>query len=93
MKTETQIAKDNIGNFLSTKKDNLVRTYCNEHKQTCQRDVIWLKDFMMGLEIANDQVPESNYKFWDYMKHLRIRHYNRDTDLRKAVKIYDEAGI
>lgn len=46
----------------------------------------WLKEFTSRLEIANDQVPEENYKFWDYMKQLRIKSQQRIEALTALAK-------
>ena len=45
----------------------------------------WLKEFIYKLEIANDQVPDENYKFWDYMKMIRIKYGQRIEKLSQNV--------
>lgn len=69
------------------------RRRCEEHLASCKREEVFLIEFTKSLEIANDQVPEENYKFWDYMKQLRTRYCFRLKDLNKAIQTYEDGGV
>ena len=77
MKTETQITQNNIGNYLSSKKDNLVYVYCKEHKASCQRFL----EFLEGFEYDGESKSRLSYLL------------GKMVDLKQAIKLYDEVEI
>ena len=82
MTNETQITQNNIGNYLSSKKDNLVYAYCKEHKASCQR-------FLEFLE--SDEMLDAKHS-GNYNSELEVME-EKIQDLKQTIKLYDEAGI
>lgn len=79
IKTETQIAEDNIGKFdLVESKIIKVRilSTMNSHKASCQR-------FLEFLENTE----------WSWSEESESAFIDKLTDLKNAIKKYDEAGI
>jgi len=77
MKTEQEIAKENIGSWKTT-ENLLSHGICRTHAQTCQR---WL-EFLEFIAYCP--------KGADCCKKIAVKQV---TDLKKAIKIYKEAGI
>ena len=83
MKTETQIAKENIELIEITSGEELVysRGRAEEHFQSCQRFLEFLK---------------KQDKFYGSDNKLIGLHFNFEQmikDLQNAIKIYEDAGI
>ena len=54
-------------------------------RQSAQKEFEgWLEYLSLRLERANDEVPEANYKFWDYMKRIRENIQAEFTKLKSA---------
>ena len=92
MKTETQIAEDNVRN--NDNKDlplnvrMMKNVQCKEHKATCQRWLEFLENDDDGLEYYYEKFnfPEDNVSLKRIIE-------NKITDLKQAIKLYNEAGI
>jgi len=91
MKTETQIAKENIEKLKRIKsitlKDDLLDTIsknihiseCQEHKKSCERWLKWLKRYRLGAEEP-------------YLAR-KIALEEKIQDLKQAIKLYEQEGI
>ena len=84
MKTETEIAKDNVRSLKDTEGSSnilttILRTEMKSHLQSCQRFLWYL------------QAPMSNFMNLNG-KCFRIMN-NKIKDLQNAIKIYEDAGI
>jgi hypothetical protein len=82
MKTEHEIAKENIKNWKRGSKWISSPARCNEHKQTCQR---WL-EFLEKLKwtIGNKGINDENSQD-------KVR--KKITDLKQTIKEYEDNGI
>jgi len=86
MKTETQIAQENIEDVRRVLKQLLstselhYKGLCFFHKASCQRFLEFLTDTMI---INIDMCPKDNE---EYIK-------NKITDLKQAIKLYEDDGI
>ena len=85
MKTETQIAQENIQELIRTSKyEDLQATVlywkgiCYFHRETCERFLKFLEEH-----------EKNDYRGCGFV--FRIR--EKTTDLQQAIKLYDEAGI
>jgi len=95
MKTEIQIAKENIEKLKRIKsitlKDDLLDTIsknihiseCQEHKQTCQRFLKWLENFY-----RNCKKEETIFEIHD-KKDIE----EKIQDLKTAIKLYEQEEI
>ena len=83
MKTETQIAEIYIEDLKKYKKPevrwHIVNRTCHEHKSSCER----------FLEFLKDKENCSNQSCSYCLREIR----EKITDLRQAIKLYNEAGI
>ena len=82
MKTEKEIAKENIEEFNNLKRefDSDDSTFCRIHKQTCQRWLEFLKE-AYGEDSFNVE-EEFDTVIW-----------NKIIDLKQAIKLYGDNGI
>ena len=85
MKTEHEIAKENIGVYNKVRDLELSISHskwviCNSHKQTCQRFL----DFL-NLEIENTYDIKNQF--------FKVDLDRKITDLKNAIKEYDDNGI
>lgn len=89
MKTETQIAQENVKNLTAIYGDKRDMGNCQSHKATCQRFLDFLEElqrykfkcgFMESSELCD--VFEDNELIKDKI-----------TDLKQAIKCYEDAGI
>jgi len=87
MKTETKISEENIFYWSSNPSSDVVNKHikvslkvkCQEHKASCQRFLEFLKEtFSEELDLEQE---------FDTIIH------KKQTDLKNAIKKYDEAGI
>jgi len=81
MKTETQIAERNVEaeKVLTMEKyKDLMRKHSREHKATCQRFLEFLEYCINELVIPKNIIKPFQVKI---------------TDLKQAIKLYDEVGI
>ena len=97
MRIETEIARENI-KFYNKEIARLVkgnlRFTLKAHKQTCQRFLEFLLDVDAYLGKYLLKYPSSEEKFWD--KEINIPDENIEekiTDLKQAIKLYEEDGI
>ncbi len=88
MKTETKIAEENIRIILEIKdidwvEDSLkiLRKLSKEHKASCQRFLEFLEDLI--------EWADKNNMANDFYQDLTLK----ITDLKNAIKKYDEVGI
>lgn len=104
MKTETQVAKENVETFKNPFPDGIegnpwtekircgvkgdIRETIESHKQTCQRDVPKLKELNHLLDCCT-----SKKAYQDYLDKARELVDKDLEDKEQAIKIYDEAGI
>lgn len=79
MKTETQIAEENIRFMKFEKNEKIYRIVCFELKRTCQRFLEFLRK-MKGRQQK-------------WLTYQLIPLSNKMIDLENAIKKYDEAGI
>ncbi len=79
MKTETQIAEENIELFKYCEmgEAKYYRMILNEHKASCQRFLEFL-EYMVQIKMG---------------KRILGKFKEKITDLKNAIKKYDEAGI
>ena len=88
MKTETQIAEIYIEDLKKYKKPevrwHIVNRTCHEHKSSCERFLEFLVKF-----IFHDFYPQGN----GMNRAKDIDFHNKITDLKQAIKLYNEAGI
>ncbi len=80
MKSETQIAQKNIRIYISSKKTPLLFEWIFSHKATCQRFLEFLEELWKRGEDFLDEPEYSDVK-------------NKITDLKQAIKSYEDAGI
>ncbi len=92
MKTETQIAKENIKlhrnatlKFLPT--DKIWFGKCKSHKESCQRFLKFLDNYNFNELI----VGKKNTKILDSIQGKVFK--EKIQDLKQAIKLYKEAGI
>ena len=79
MKTETQIAEENIKVWKERIDKRTMEMACREHKASCQRFLEFLEEtFGKDLDIEEE---------FDTIIHKKIQ------DLKQAIKLYNEAGI
>ena len=84
MKTETKIAEENIKKWISW--DSPHTTFiCETHKVSCQRFLEFLENWNNNVIVCE----ECNKRNID--KQLEMK--QKITDLKNAIKKYDEAGI
>lgn len=100
MKTETQIAEENIKNLEWTRREQDTRGYiwkegksidknsmfwiCEEQKASCQR---FLEFFLDLKAVEGTTFNEKEKRIFEQLTSQKI------TDLKNAKKKYDEAGI
>jgi len=82
MKTETEIAKENIRR-IQDEFDNEMTARCQEHKQACQRWLDFLERIIKYIEILKP--------IQDSIAYEQI--HNKTQDLKTAIKLYEENGI
>ena len=82
MKTETEIAKENVRDYQRVKKEDLEISplhylgLCNFHKATCQRFLEFLEEHKYRDDDWNEKAIQ-----------------NKITDLKNTIKLYEDAGI
>ena len=95
MKTETKIAKFNIKTWKREDMDTFIRVYyyaCEQHKASCERFLEFLEELKREIE-SEDMVGSGNMeKYCEEFESFKI-HLNKITDLKQAIKLYNEAGI
>ncbi len=89
MKTETQIAKGHILIWKGTKKESeiaheSVKYSLRQHKATCQRFLEFLEEEMKRGETINE-LSEAYISTGELEEKI--------TDLKQAIKLYEDAGI
>ena len=84
MKTETQIAKENIRELIKEKIYKMEH-YCISHKASCQRFL----EFMECLKTDS----EFNYESCSYCNINDEDIKDKITDLKQAIKLYEDNGI
>lgn len=83
MKTETQIAIKNLSKDIKS----FWGWVCLEHKATCQRFLDFLKLHNEGLKVVYEKIKGlGEFNQWQNME-------NKITDLKQAIKLYEDAGI
>ncbi len=94
MKTETELAKENIKLYRENQdKPNQtlmfgeVREICKTHKQTCQRFLEFLGE--LGLSIVVQELINPNKIDKVTFKFIK----GKIQDLKTAIKIYEKEGI
>ena len=93
MNKETQIAKENVDNYQRVKKENLevaslhYLALSSFHKATCQGWLEFLEELfkMLPFSVTNEELKQTG-TFYDVSE-------KKITDLKQAIKIYDENGI
>ena len=81
MKTETQIAQENVKYITSEVKFQWRKECCKEHKSSCER---WL-EFLKELE---------SHKVSEHRKYQSVCEFCiKITDLKQTIKLYSENGI
>ena len=95
MKTETEIAKDNIetlrrirslklgDDLLDAMSEKIYVGECKEHKTTCQRWLKWLEEL---LEIIS-------YRYNFYTNKAQKNTEEKIQDLKQVIKLYEENEI
>ena len=82
MKSETQIAEENVRNFLKI-VDSSFKVIPQTHLASCKR-------FLEFLDIEEDMYLSLDFKMIDIdMKHWEKRLVEKIKDLKKAIKIYE----
>lgn len=90
MKTELEIAQENVGDYQRVKKEDLEVSplhylgLCNFHKATCQRFLEFLEEEMKRWETINE-LSEAYISTGELEEKI--------TDLKQAIKLYEDAGI
>jgi len=87
MKTETQIAQENVKEL--KKWGSRPDTYlpCNQHKATCQRFLEFLEPY---LDLMHYNFERTKSLGDANAKGIMI---NKFEDLKQAIKLYEDAGI
>ena len=85
MKTETEIAKENVERYegaLEKKEEDITWAYCIEHLASCQRFLDWINQLKFD-------------KVWDvcWCQEDGINVLKKITDLQNAILIYEKEGI
>lgn len=92
MKSETQIAQENIYELIRTSKDKDLEAtplywegICIFHKETCQRFLEFLEEHEVdvGLGRGDETTVSVSPEYYVY----------KITDLKQAIKLYSENGI
>ena len=81
MKTETEIAKENVRRNLSNDRedDEFTMNWLKQNKQSCERNIT----FMNKLERINKEVDEKTARLvYDFLN-----------DNKGAIKVYEDGGI
>lgn len=104
MKTETQIAVENIRFMKFEKNEKIYKIVCFEHKQICQRFLEFSDGFDSQLK---EQLSKASEKIVEHLgddswlfilniltlKKGKISFKSKITDLKNAIKSYEAAGI
>ena len=89
MKTETQTTKANVKyykEYRGTGFEKIWLVKCQEHKSSCQR-------FLEFLEAEYDALDKMSLDTFSVLYKIRKRIFDKITDLKQAIKLYNEAGI
>ncbi len=94
MKTETKIAEENIKDYRRVEKEELEISplhylgLCNFHKASCQRFLEFLEDKEKVIDNFETEMTSGfGQNYYDISLSKKI------TDLKNAIKKYDEAEI
>ncbi len=91
MKSERDIAKENVELFNQRLVSQRALSTSVTHKQTCQKWLEFLEDIPNSINGLNDFVEFRNARECgrDLIKHIK----KKIQDLKQAIKLYDDAGI